>query len=299
MFDEHCLRRDRHLAPRAVRGLVLASNGRKMTCLSKTKTRVFDADAAASRLAQAWADGFVLDEFPGDEHPRSEADGYAVQRKLADVMGEPIGGYKLGLGSAAAMRRTGLGRPVWGFMTARSMLANGAALPAIVTGDFLVEVELAFVAKRRINPGETIADALSVWDAHIAIEIVRPRLANWTALGLPAFIADSVGFHAFVLGQRLPDDVVRHKAVPAAHLVKDGTIVAPAADESESAEPFSALDYFLNEAAVEGIILEKGAVVTTGNLVMPFTCGRGGRFSGSIGSSSVECSVEARSSYKR
>ena len=253
--------------------------------------RSFDPDAAATRLAEAWSDNFLIHEFARSEHPETEAEGYVIQRKLAEKLGEPISGYKLGLGSSAAMRRTGLGHPVWGFMTRLGMYPDSAMLPAIMHGDFLVEIELAFVATRPVSPGEGLDDLLSAWTAHVAVEIVRPRLANWGALGVPSFIADSVGFHAFVLGQEVPPGVLVNRTLPPAILIKDGVPVAPAAEESECADPFAALDYFLARAAAENIRIAKGTVVTTGNLVIPLVCSRGGAFEGRIGASSVRCTV--------
>jgi 2-keto-4-pentenoate hydratase len=176
-------------------------------------------------------------------------------------------------------------------MPASAMFASGARLSPVTTGRFLVETELAFVLKRDFDASQPIAGLADIWDIHVGLEIVRSRLADWGAVGVAAFIADSVGFHAFILGEKLPSDILVTGKLPPALLRKNGRLVAPSAPESDRADPFSALDYFLAQARANNLRLDAGTVVTTGNLIAPYFTEDGEAIEGLIDDFSAVCSI--------
>ena len=128
----------------------------------------YDPQPAARNLAKAWQTPSLLEHLPENERPQSVAEGYAVQSALALELDEVVAGYKLGLSSAIAMERSGLGRPARGFMVASRIQNSGATLQA--AGQMLVEVEVAFVIGRRVAAGERVGDVEDVIsEAHLAI----------------------------------------------------------------------------------------------------------------------------------
>lgn len=250
----------------------------------------FDPVPAARRLAAAWRADARLDELPAAERPRDLAEGYAVQVALADELGG-IAGYKLGLSSAAAMARSGLGGPARGFMTGDRIKRSGATL-APVAGPLLVEVEIAFVLARDVPAGTRVADPAGlVGDAHLAIEVVRSRFNDRIAVGLPSFLADSVGFHALLLSDPLPGGVGSDLLGAPAELLHDGTRVAGPLDGPERTDPLHAFKLFLDQAAAANLPVAKGMIVTTGTLVAAYESDARGRYEARLGPASVSFTI--------
>lgn len=251
--------------------------------------RNFEPRLLAERLAEAWRRRAPLETVPEGERPSTLAEAYAVQDALARDLGEPVTGYKAGLASESVMRSFGLQRPVFGFMTAPKMHADGAELGFVIEGPALIEVEVAFVMKRRILPGETPDLAACIGSAHVAFEIVRSRLAHWPSHGVPGFVADSVGFHAFVLGETLGEGPFPEAIDAPAVLECEATVVAPPLAGADRTDPLRSLSAFLQHAGERGITVESGSIVTTGNLVANWIGVPGGLFEGRVGDRKVRC----------
>lgn len=213
-----------------------------------------------------------------------------MQDALARELDEEIAGYKLGLSSSSAMERSGLGRPARGFMVRSRIKDAGAVLPAV--GQMLVEVEVAFVIGRPIAPGERVGNLEDVISgAYLAVEIVRSRFRDRSAVGLPSFIGDSVGFHALVLGDALPMSARSALLGAPAELFLNGERVAAALSGPERTDPFAAFGLFMVDAADAGLPIDKGFIVTTGTLVAPFESDERGTYEARLGDMSVTFSV--------
>jgi 2-keto-4-pentenoate hydratase len=138
--------------------------------------------------------------FPslGEEKPSDEAAGYALQRRLAEAMGEvPPAGFKIGATTKAMQTYLGLSGPCAGFTQGANLHERH--------GDFRladyrapgVECEIGLRLRQDIVCGthsrEALADAIE--QVFPAIEVVDQRYDDFVALGAPSLIADQV-FHA-------------------------------------------------------------------------------------------------------
>jgi len=238
----------------------------------------FDPARAARRLAPLWRSGGRIAALPPEDRPADPAQGYAVQRRLAALLGDPPAGYKLGLSSPAAMARTGLGAPLAGFVPRPRLHPSGTVLDLPAEGAFLIEVEIVL----RLD-----GTASGIEAAHLGLEIVRSRFTDRDAVGLPSFIADAVGFHALVLGDALPLDALPDLLRAGAALRMDGAPAAGAAVGEAAPDPLDALRRFRALAADHGMPVEPGMLVATGNLVAPFETDRPGAFEGRLGAAAV------------
>jgi 2-keto-4-pentenoate hydratase len=230
--------------------------------------------AAANRIAVARRTRTPLPPLDPDIAPQDEAEGYAVQRALHDLLLPYQGaliGYKIGCTSRVMQDYLGIPHPCAGGVFERGMHETGAHL---ASGDFIrvgVECEIAMRIARDLAPSEEPFTAEWVMEAvdacHGAIEIVDDRYEAWQTLGASTLISDDFFAAGCVLGApvartHLPDlRTVRGRAL--VHGIEAGR--GTGADVL--GHPGEALAWLANHLAIEGRGLRAGQIVLTGSLV--------------------------------
>ena len=162
------------------------------------------AEQAAAALHEARQRRAQVTPLPATIAPRTEAEGAAVQRALADRVGATSpAGFKIGATARRMQEYLGLTGPAAGFMAVGNIYRSGAT---VRFADFVrpgVECELAVRLASDLPPGpcttEQAADA--VGDLMAGIEIVENRYGELLELGVPTLIADQVYHGAAVLGE--------------------------------------------------------------------------------------------------
>lgn len=245
----------------------------------------FDPAPAARVIIESMRSGKRIEALPEVARPRTIPEGYDIQDRVAAEgsagRGERPAGWKLGVGSANAMKAAGIDRPLIGRMFDGRFHAEGAAVPAPGGALALIEIEIAFTLARDVAPTETVADPLSVVEkANLVSEIVLSRYVDRTKVGLPSFAADSVGFHALVVGKTVTVAQVPGIARSLTVLC-DGKEATTRLAGDDAIEPVAMLAALMRHARDRGITLRKGDVVTTGTLSKPFDA-------------KVPCRIEAR-----
>jgi 2-keto-4-pentenoate hydratase len=161
-------------------------------------------DQAAAALHAARQRRDQVAPLPPDIAPRTEAEGAAVQRALADRTGAASpGGFKIGATARRMQEYLGLSGPAAGFMATGNIHRSGAT---VRFADFVrpgVECELAVRLAHDLPPGPCTAEqaADAVGDLVAGIEIVENRYGELLELGVPTLIADQVFHAACVLGE--------------------------------------------------------------------------------------------------
>jgi 2-oxo-3-hexenedioate decarboxylase len=256
--------------------------------VSPADKRPFDPRPAAERFAKAWREDLLLQDLPSHEQPATMEEGYEIQRLLAQGLGESILGYKLGLSSPNAMRASGLGRPITGFIPQSRFHTSGAVVPIRKGERLLIEVEIALALAHDILPGQR-ADNVSeyVHGAYASVELVRSHFVDRRTVDLPTYVGDGAGFHGLVLGSPLALEDVPRLSEMQACLRHNGSIVASNASADDCPDPFSALRLFLEMAAERGDTLKAGAIIATGNVIVPFESHEPGTYEATLGGASV------------
>jgi 2-keto-4-pentenoate hydratase len=233
----------------------------------------FDPTPAARILADAMNTGNRIPSLPENARPATIAQGYDIQDRVAsDASGlkDKPAGWKLGLGSANAMKGAGLDRPLIGRVFSGRLTKNDADIAAPAGAKALIEIEIAFTLSRDVAPSEKIANPLDVVaDTHLVSEIVLSRFVDRTVVGLPSFTADSVGFHALVIGPKVPPSSIAAIA-RSLSVTLDGTETATGLTGDNAIDPVVMLGALMAHARDRGITLRKGEIVTTGTLSKPF-----------------------------
>lgn len=236
----------------------------------------FDTGPAARMLADATNSRTQFKELPEAARPRTLDEAYDVQDRIAAEAGtsaglkDQVAGWKLGLGSANAMKGAGLSRPVVGRVLKGRLYKDGDSVPVPAHLKALVEIEIAFTLARDVTPTDTLANPLdAVADTHIACELVLSRYVDRTKVGLPSFVADSVGFHALVIGQKLDVKTIETVARTAVVHV-DGKETAGCQTGGDTIDAVWSLGQLMAHARDRGLTLRRGEIVTTGTITKPF-----------------------------
>ena len=166
------------------------------------------AQEAAERLAEAWRIGILLPELHEECRPRNAAEGYRIQDLLAEELGFPVGGWKIGCTSAIARKILKARGPFAGRVFATRIFDSGTILPATaypmrgLEGEFAFRLKTALPARKRAYGLAEVTAAIG--SLHLAIEIVDSRYADWLKVGTPSLIADQGSNGALVLGPPVP-----------------------------------------------------------------------------------------------
>ncbi len=238
------------------------------------KNPPLDTTATAEVLIQAWRSGELLSMLPADVRPETLQQGYEAQDKLFRASGGTRSGWKLGVGSPAAMRSGNLSSPLVGQLDKARCHANGVKLELPAPTPVTIECEIAFVIDRDLPPlpGRTIR-AEDIRATCVTFEVVRSRFINRKTVGWPSFAADNVGFEALVVGQQacagLDEDVLRQLAeTTVVHL--DGVARARGLSGELATDPRGSLAALYAHAAERGETIRAGDIVSTGAMCEPF-----------------------------
>ena len=230
--------------------------------------------AAAQIIASDRRNRSRLHALPDDIAPRSEADGYRIQRALHDLLLPSAGamvGYKIGCTSAVMQQYLGIPHPCGGGVFARGVHESGVTLPL---RDFVhvgVECEIAVRLGRDLPAAEAPftaeAVALAIEAYHPAIEIVDERYADWSSLGAPTLVADDFFAAGCVLGKPVARSAAPDLLNVVGCAVVNGLEAAQGTGADVLGHPHNPLAWLANHLAEAGKGLRAGQIVLTGSLV--------------------------------
>ncbi|GGK01557.1 2-keto-4-pentenoate hydratase [Pseudomonas matsuisoli] len=237
-------------------------------------TLPFDPAAPATLLLDAWKTGDLLNALSEALRPETLEQGYDVQDAFFKAAGGARGGWKLGVGSPAAMRGAGLSRPLVGQLDKARIHASGAHLSLPSPTTLTIECEIAFTLARDLppQPGREI-QPYDIRATCLTFEVVRSRFVDRKTVGWPSFTGDNVGFEALVVGANacagLDREVLRTLAETAVvHL--DGAPKAKGLFGETATDPLNSLAELYAHAAERGETLRAGDIVSSGAMCEPF-----------------------------
>lgn len=168
-------------------------------------------EGLARDLAKAWTDGGTVPLPPAGQGARSRAEAYAVQDRMAELIGGTVAGWKVGATVRAVQVFEGHDGPLPGRVFADRVLEGGGSVDARLFPGAKVECEFAFRLRAGLPPGNgpvSAEELAPLVDFHPAIELASIRYAPGTGnRGVTTFdaIADNGGAGAAVLGAAVPD----------------------------------------------------------------------------------------------
>jgi 2-keto-4-pentenoate hydratase len=228
------------------------------------------ADAAAAWMTDLWRSGRQAAALPAGLRPATLDDGYDIQDRFIAGLGLPIAGWKLGVGSPRQRAETGAGGSIAGRIFAARCHRPGDVVAVPDQAPVTVEFEIAYVLGRDIRPDEDAADPMAaVGGTCVTFELVRSRFIDRRAVGWPSFAADNAAFEALVVGEPVGGQDLAALAASAVVLV-DGEERARALTGEDATDPVRAYVDFVALARRRGMVLPKGAIISTGTVTRPF-----------------------------
>jgi 2-keto-4-pentenoate hydratase len=229
----------------------------------------------ARDLAEAWRAGSTIPLPRAGQGPATRADAYAIQDRMAELIGAKVAGWKVGATVRAVQVFEGHDGPLPGRVFADRLFENDAKIPASLFPGVKVECEFAFRLTRELPAGkgpvtrDQIAGSLTF---HPAFELAGSRFAPGTgnrAASTFDGVADNGSGGAAVLGpavadwQTLPFETMEIDAriddSPPIQIYTGAYRRDPA---TITAETFSDL-------RARGVSLPVGTIVLTGSLSLP------------------------------
>lgn len=244
----------------------------------------------AANLAAAWRDYTMIPLPAAADAPASRAEAYAVQDRIAELVGERVVGWKVGAAIAAVQRLEGHDGAIPGRLFASRIFDS----PATVRGDRFaghkVECEYAFRFTRDLpaNRAKFTPDSIAeVMNFHPAIELAGGRYLPGTGGRQPRThdaVADNGSGGAFVFGPAIPN---WRKAVDFDNLPIDPRIDGGAPLQMYTGElrrnPLEIAAETVNDLAARGVAFKAGDYLSTGSLSLPTPVSRGQSFVAKFG----------------
>lgn len=221
--------------------------------------RCFKEKSQISLLTGAYPEIEVGDSYRIQEH--------VVSSFLAE--GSRIKGYKIGLTSKAMQEMVGSTEPDFSAILDYMFIVEGADVPRADWMDPIVEIELAFVMKEKLEgPGINVADVIRATDFVLpAIELVDFRVARAPGMDVRDTIADLAGVGGVVLGGNpisLQDIDVRKVH---GSLLINGEVREEGMSSAVLGNPLTAVAWLANKLAEFGVSFEPGDVILSGSFV--------------------------------
>lgn len=243
---------------------------------------------AAELLWSSWIEERRIDAIPQEFRPVTRADGYQIQRRLAEVSGQATVGWKIAATSDAGQKHLQVDGPLAGRLLAKRVHPDGTPIVLGNNGMRVAEAEFAFRLGRDLPPRSQsyeLAEVMTAIDSlHPAIEIPDSRYNDFCVVGSPQLIADNACAHHFVLGAATTAD---WRTIDLrAHVVRaelNGTFIRDGVGANVLGDPRLAMTWIANELSKHEIGLRSGDVVTTGTSIVPFPIEQGSRLLADFG----------------
>jgi len=232
-------------------------------------TTSFDPDPAARLLAQVWRGSKQIAELPQDVRPANIDQGYDVQDRLIDLLGVPVVGWKLGVGSARLRQQSGVGRSTMGRVLKTRLHEPGAAVQLSFAAPVTIEFEIAFVLGEDIDHRFSRDARSAIAETRVTFELVMARFVDRRSVGWPSFAADDSGFEALIVGECLDERQIP-ELLSSLVVSVDGEARAHAATGDDATNPSGALADLVAIARERKMILPKGSIISTGSASTPF-----------------------------
>ncbi|MFJ2618705.1 2-keto-4-pentenoate hydratase [Glutamicibacter sp. NPDC087344] len=192
-------------------------------------------------------------------------------REIAELEGDRVVGYKIGLTAAAVRNSFNTDGPVHGYLLESTLLEAGGSISTQQMSKPAVEAEIAFIIGEELNnPEATVADVIAATKSVApAIEIVDSRWKGGPA-NLPLLIADNTNAAAAVVGEPvdLPADIAA-----ATSLLTVGATEHPGSTETVMGNPLESVAWLARFLAQTADGLKRGDVILSGSMNVPAPLG--------------------------
>ena len=243
-----------------------------------------DLENLAQTLATAWHEGATVAIPAADAAPRSRAEAFAIQDRMAEILGDRCVGWKVAAAVPAFLLMTGYDGPYVGRLFASRHHTSPVRLPAAMFARYKIECEFAFrfkagVPARREPYMRSELEPVLVF--HPGLEITGSRydaVPGSRKLTVYDIIADNGAGGAYVEGAGIDDwGGIDFAALPIDARIDEGDSIREFTGEYRR-DPMDILVETVNELSGRGIDTSRGDLLTTGALTLPTLMSAGQTF---------------------
>lgn len=226
-------------------------------------------------LAEAWTAGRTVPLPPIDDAPVSRAEAYAVQDRMAELIGGRVAGWKVGATVKAVQLFEGHDGPLPGRIFADRLYESPAEVSAALVTGLKIEAEFAFRLTHDLGPDEAPFNAAAIAGSvvlHPALELAGSRYAPGTGYRAARTfdgIADNGSSGAAVIGPAIENWQGLELATMGIELTIDGSPPVQAYSGAYRRDPVEITAETLNDLAARGVGLKRGDFILTGSLTLP------------------------------
>lgn len=238
----------------------------------------------ARSLAEAWRTRGMIPLPPADSAPASRADAFAIQDRMAELIGDRCVGWKVGAAVRAVQILEGHDGPITGRLLATRMFESPAEVPASLFDGYKIECEFAFRFRDDVparSRAYTRAELEPQLVLHPGLELAASRFA--TAAGGRKFtthdaIADNGTGGGYVFGAGISDwKDIDFERLPIVARIDAGEPIEVYTGELRR-DPVDILVETVNGLCERGIDLAAGDLLSTGSLTLPTPLHKGQKY---------------------
>lgn len=228
----------------------------------------------AEQLARAWVNGTTISLPPANAAPASRQDAYLIQDRMAELIGQPVVGWKVGASVPAVQLFEGHDGPLPGRVFADRCFEREATLPAALFPGAKIETEFAFRLTEALESDDQVdvAQLRTRLTFHPAIELSACRYAPGTGQRAATSydgIADNGTSGAVVLGEAVIDwHDLPFETLPLDSRIGDSPPIQ-AYSGAFRRNPVDIVAETINDLRARGIAFEPGMCLLTGSLTLP------------------------------
>ncbi|AIO69474.1 2-keto-4-pentenoate hydratase [Burkholderia oklahomensis] len=226
-------------------------------------TNTFErVDGAARHLVAARRAGVAGALLPDACRPDDIETALAIQKRVVELLGEPVGGWKCALPPPGRV-------VVAPILSSTIHMAHTSAEPFRVVGTptVRIEPEIAFVLDRDLPPlGRPYSEDEvrgAIRETRLAIEVLGCRYADPARATVFELLADGQFNQGLCVGPVVSDGL--HAALDAIALEFRGGLTRSIDGRHPDGHPFKPLRWLVNFLAARGESVRAGQIVTTGS----------------------------------
>ncbi|WP_022681845.1 2-keto-4-pentenoate hydratase [Sphingobium bisphenolivorans] len=224
--------------------------------------------AIARNFVEARKEARGLQDYPGPV-PESLAEGYAVQDAAMALLGESVGGWKVGRLPAPLVERYGAERLAGPIFASTIKPMSSDAMGLIFADGFgAAEAEFLLRVGQAPDPAKTrysLNEAAALIDAvHIGVEIASSPFAGINRLGPAVTVSDFGNNNGLLIGPAINDWQSLAFAEEEITVRIDGATVGSGRASSFPDGPIGSVRFLLENLAQRKIPLRAGAWISSG-----------------------------------
>jgi 2-keto-4-pentenoate hydratase len=246
-------------------------------------------DNLARSLADAWRTGSSTPLPPADEGPGSRAEAYAVQDRMAELIGDRCVGWKVGAAVRAVQILEGHDGPIVGRLLASRLFDNPGQVPWALFDGYKIESEFAFRFRAAVparDRARTREELTPVIVFHPGLEIAGTRYTPNTGgrkFTTRDAIADNGTGGGYVVGRGVDDwQRIDFAGMPIVAHIDGGPPIHTYTGEFRR-DAVDILVETVNGLSERGIGMAAGDLLSTGSLTLPTVLHRGQTYAARFG----------------